>query len=156
MTDTDLNSALREVEDVLNSFQKRGMVELERAVSDVAAFIDSRSIAPLLGMLRDDALYESAMYILIHAAEAFDDETYVTNFLIAVPFLKRNSPQWASIVLMRILNNESTRQIVTRMLRDSPDDVREAAIWLLEGINAEDLSFLAKTTAPLLAARKIT
>lgn len=158
MTDIDLCSALREVVDVLSSFEKCGMVEFERAVCGVAALKDPRSITPLLGMLRDEAPDDSAMYLLIHAAEAFDDETYVANFINCAPFLKRNSPQWASVVMMRVLNNDSTRQIVTRRLRDSPDDVRDAAIWLLEGIDAEDSSFLAKTMAPLLAAKskKIT
>ncbi|WP_137940218.1 Imm30 family immunity protein [Chitinivorax sp. B] len=148
-----IEDALNELERVVCSTCEVSPVDIDKAISKVAIFKQPCSIGRMLLLLRDDALFEEGMFSLIHAAEAFDDETYIHEMLLILPDLRQKAPAWASVVLMRVLNNDNSRACLTRQTRSSPKAIKDSLIWLLEEINKEELSFLAKTVAPLLAAK---
>lgn len=124
---------------------------IDAALVPIAATRDARAIRPLLLMLNDD-VEDDGLWSLVHAAEQFDEATYVESFLRALPDLVVASTRWASILMMRTLNNDDTRAELVRQLRDAPDEVRRTATTLCESINERDVRFLAKTTAVLVAA----
>lgn len=106
----------------------------------------------LLSLLSDGAEHDEGMFSLIHAAESFDDATYVHSFLSVFPGLVLSSPRWASIVLMRILNSEDTRMELIRQLRDSSVETKNAIRDMCERINNVSPQFLSKTVPVTLAA----
>lgn len=147
-----LNDALSELDVLINSSKGALVSEIDKAIFKVANFNNPASIGPLLSSLRDDALYDEGMYSLIHAAEAFDDEVYVEKLLEVLPVLVSKSPAWASVVLIRVVNNDAARTCLTRRVKQASEAVKESLLWLIGGINKEDPSFISKTMAPMLAA----
>lgn len=127
-------------------------VAIDNALVPVSAAQDPRSIEPLLLMLRDDA-NDHGMWSLLHAAEAYDDKTYVTAFVGALPKIASTAPGWSSILMMRVLNSETSRHELVRQLRDAPRASRVTAASVCEDINRADVRFLAKTTVVLVACK---
>lgn len=148
-----LDAALLSLERLVASCPGGEVPALDGAISDVMKFNDPNCIGPLLYLLRDESLYDEGVFSLIHSAESFDDQTYICKFLSMVLALVKMAPAWASVLVMRIINNESARRCLIAELRGASVDVKSAVVWLFEGINNEDPSFVAKTMAPLLAAR---
>jgi hypothetical protein len=126
---------------------------LDQALADVTRFHDPKSIGPILLLLNDNSDHDEGMFSLIHAAEAFDDDMYVGELLAVLPKIRVNSPKWASIVLMRAINNQKTKDVLVRILRDAPIDTKESAAWLCEKINERSPSFLSKTVPVLFATQ---
>lgn len=127
-------------------------VAIDNALVPVSAAQDPRSIEPLLLMLRDDA-NDYGMWSLLHAAEAYDDNTYVTAFVGALPQIVSTASGWSSVLMMRVLNSETARHELARQLRDAPQASRVTAASVCEDINRTDVRFLAKTTVVLVACK---
>ncbi len=125
--------------------------EIDAALMPIASEIDSQAIGPLLLMLNDET-EDDAMWSLVHAAEQFDDVTYVQHFLSVFPALVVGSSRWASILTMRLLNSDASRAELARQARTASAETRKALVLTCEGINGRDARFLAKTTTVLLAA----
>lgn len=126
-------------------------MDVDAALAPLASAHSPSSIKPLLLMLNDES-DDEGMWPLVHAAEAFDDETYVESFLAALPALIVASARWASIMMMRSLNSDPTRLQLTRQLRTAPRDVKQSALLLCDRISRVDARFLAKTAIVLAAA----
>ncbi len=86
----------------------------------------------MLGMLDDTADADEGMFSLIHAAEVFDDSVYVEHMLVVLPSLKNKAPKWASIILMRAINSQTTRDALVKAVRVAGPEVKQAVIWLCE------------------------
>jgi hypothetical protein len=128
------------------------VADFEALLAEVVALRTPESIAPLLGLFRDDAQHDELMFSIIHAIEVYDDHDYVDQILRGSTAFCSHSPRWASIVFMRMLNCEPTRLELVRQLRDAEPDVKAAVKALMEKINARSVQFLPKTTAVLVAA----
>jgi hypothetical protein len=124
----------------------------EGVLAEVIALRTPDSIVPLLGLFRDNAQYDELMFLIIHGIEIFEDKSYVTEILRGASLLCSNSPRWASIIFMRVLNSEPTRLELVRQLRDADPDTKAAIKSLMEKINARSVQFLPKTTAVVVAA----
>ncbi|MDE2430300.1 MAG: hypothetical protein KGM99_16375 [Burkholderiales bacterium] len=127
---------------------------IDDAITLVAQHHDRRSIGPLLSSLDDGAQEDAGMFSLIHAAENFDDDTYVNELLAILPQLVTKAPKWASIVWMRGLNSENTRNIIVKKLREADLNVKQSAAWLCKKINDRSPLFLSKTIPILLAIKQ--
>jgi hypothetical protein len=92
------------------------------------------------------------MFTLIHAAESSDDSTYVHALLSVFCDLVESAPRWASIVVMRVLNNDSARHEMVSQLRGASTETKEAFRLMCERINSVSPQFLSKTTSVSLAA----
>lgn len=109
--------------------------------------------ADFLSLLRDDAEYHEGMFSLIHAAETADDMTYVGAVLPVFSDIAATAPQWASVVLMRILNSPPTQAELIRQLANAPLSARQAIRTACEDIAQGNPEFLAKTLPVTLAAQ---
>ncbi len=148
-----LSTALLVLEQVVATTRGDDVAAIDAAVSEVMEFGSPECIGVLLRLLSDDALYDEGMFSLIHAAESFDDTTYVRSFLEVVPKLVEGAPAWASILIMRVINSESARAVLVADVRQSSVDIKGAVVRLLDSINNEDESFIAKTSSSLEAAK---
>jgi hypothetical protein len=126
---------------------------IDAALATVMKYRDPRCISHLLLLLNDMAPRDEAMFSVIHAAEAFDDDTYARQLVHVLPELTANAPKWASIVLMRVLNNVSARSALVRELMRSSAETKQAATWLCQKINERSALFVEKTLPVLLAAK---
>ncbi len=106
----------------------------------------------LLASLSDKAEYDEGMFSIIHAAESLDDEPYVSALLSIFPALSKSAPRWASIVLMRVMNDEASRLALVRLLRDSHALIKEPVRSMCDRINAASPEFLSKTVPVIVAA----
>lgn len=111
-----------------------------------------RLAGDLLALLSDRAESDEGMFSLIHAAESFDDTRYVQALLSVFLELASSSPRWASIVLMRVMNNASAQHEVVRQLRGSSAEIKGAVRQMCERINEVSPQFLSKTTPVILAS----
>lgn len=127
---------------------------LDAALAKVTAHEDPQSIGPLLLMLNDATDYDEGMFSLVHAAEAFADDVYASAFLGVLADLCAMAPKWASVTLMRILNNEGAKRELIRALRLASPAERQAAKWLCNKVNERDPRFISKTLPVLIATEQ--
>jgi Immunity protein 30 len=152
MTAAALERALLVLSEAAQRTGDGSVQALDSALATVMQYKSPMAIAPLLLMLNDAADYQEGMFSLIHAAEAFDDSTYVRSLLDILPDLCSSAPRWSSIVLMRAMNSDSTNAELVRALRDAVPAVKQSVIWLCTKINERGPKFVSKTLPALVAA----
>lgn len=153
MTDQTFEQAKTEFLAHAKNFANSDATEIDSLIVPLMEHRDPRSITVLLSSLEDAAKDDAGMFSIIHAAESFDDETYIDELIAALPRITAKSPKWASIVVMRTLNTESTKDTLIRKLRDAGPSSKNSAKWLCEKINERSPTFLSKTVPVLLAAK---
>jgi len=153
MTSRTFDQAKTEFVARAKNFANADPFEIDRATAPLMEHEDPRSIGILISSLDDAAIDDAGMFSIIHAAESFDDETYIDELIAALPQITVKSPKWTSIALMRILNSESTRDTLVRKLRYAGTSARDSARWLCEKINERSPNFLSITIPVLLAAK---
>lgn len=77
-----------------------------QALEQVEELRDPGSIEALMTLIDDDADH-LITFGLVHAIERFDDPVYLEHWLAGLPQLRQRSPEWAQILLLRILNSPS-------------------------------------------------
>lgn len=125
---------------------------IDIAVNELVKRGDERLPRDLLSLLSDSAEYDEGMFSLIHAAEIYDDRSYVRALLSVFPGLVTSAPRWASIVLMRMLNCPSTQAEIVRQLRTAPVSAKKAVWVMCDRINLVSPQFLSKTVPVTVAA----
>ena len=145
-----INTSIKKLEDALIA-EDIGVAE--QCISQLVLTYKNKSISPILLLLNDNYVYDELMYSLIHAAESFNDKDYVDGFLQCVCELIEKSPEWASVVIMRTLNSDTTRSELAKQISKKNYSIKSSVEWLLNEINQESPEFLAKTVAVLTACR---
>jgi len=125
--------------------------DVDAVLEPVASACDPRTIAPLLLMLNDET-EDEGLWSLVDAAEQFDDATYISHFLAAFSGVVVASRRWASVIMMRILNSDTSRAELIRQIRMAPTDTQKAAVFICGAINERDVRFSEKTAGVLIAA----
>lgn len=125
---------------------------IDSAISSLLSFKDDRMPHDFLSLLSDHAEYDEGMFSLIHAAESVDNRTYVNALLSAFATLAASSPRWASIILMRALNDDPTRHELVGQLRTASPTIKGPIREICLQINLVSPQFLAKTAPVLIAA----
>ncbi|QBH01540.1 Imm30 family immunity protein [Xanthomonas oryzae] len=108
MLNAELEKSLNVVRGLLES--GAAIKDVDDAIANVSGLNERNSIGPLLLMLNDESDYDEVMFSIIHAAENFSDSDYVYSLLKIIPKMRVSNPRWASIVLMRIINNEAAKK----------------------------------------------
>lgn len=127
---------------------------IDAAVAKILATNDPRIARDLLSCLSDRADHDEGMFSLIHAAESFDDATYVRALLEGFDKLVLSAPRWASIVLMRVLNSTATKAELVIQLHSAPSATKGAIANMCERINGVSPEFLSKTVVVMVAAKE--
>ena len=134
--------------------QGAGARDIDAALEPVASACDPRTIAPLLLMLNDETEDES-LWSLVHAAEQFEDAIYISHFLSAFSGVVVASTRWASIIMMRILNSDTSRAELIRQVRVAPTDTQKSTAFICGAINERDARFSEKTAGVLIASSNV-
>lgn len=108
----------------------------------------------LLLALSDASKNDESMFSIVHAAEDAIDSEYVRDLLLIFERMNRKSPRWASIVLMRALNNASTQNELVKQLESASEKTREALLEVCNRINSVSSTFLVKTQPIIFAASR--
>ena len=126
--------------------------EFEEVLASIAGLSDPDSIVALAEFFDDACEFDELMFSIIQTIEVHDDQTYCRELLKAAPRLCSQSPRWASIIFMRVLNADTARKQLVLQLREAPADTKAAVKDLMERINERGATFLEKTTPVILAA----
>ena len=103
-----LAQRVEELKSVLAEPERSEFAELyDEALGQVDELRDPHSIDALMTLIDDDADH-LITFGLVHTIERFDDPVYLEHWLAGLPQLRRRSPEWAQILLLRILNSPST------------------------------------------------
>ena len=145
---SDLIARLRGIDPIMPENARA----FESLLADVCSLQTPDAIIPMLGLFNDQARFGEVMFSIIHCMELFPDEIYVEQILRGAVDFCRQSPRWASIVFMRILNSESTRSELGRQLRSSPACVKASVKTLMDKINERSEQFVSKTMGIIKAA----
>lgn len=122
----------------------------EGALQDIAKLgaLSIEELAQLLGCLSEQAEYDEFMWSLLHAAEAQPHATYVPAALLAVPALLRaNEHEWASTVLLRLVNDARSR---TELVASFRGGEHREAVELVKEMAADARQRLAENARELL------
>lgn len=167
---TGADVGIRPLADIGRSRQIALMVEndlsnLRRIVADggTASEIDD-ALVPLGGssdpsiisstlMLLNESGDQDGMWSILHTAESFDLQSYITGLLIALPALAETCPHWAEVLIIRLLNSREDAAELAAQLRTAPARAKEAAAQICEHLSS-DPRFHAKA-APVLAATMV-
>lgn len=125
--------------------------DFEAALSEVNELSDRESIVPLMLLMDDATEYDEAMYSIVHSVETYPIDEYLNSFVLALPRLCRDTPRWASIILMRILNSQPATQELKSVLPTCKDVEKSSLTWLLDRIEEVSEGFVPSTT-PLRSA----
>lgn len=112
--------------------EEASVAAIDAALFSLSSYHSPQSIEVVLGLLDDEFGADEGMFSLIHAAEAFDDSAYVEHMLVVLPNLKNKAPKWASIIMMRAINNQATRDVLIKAVRVAAPEVKQAVMWLCE------------------------
>jgi hypothetical protein len=128
--------------------------DFEKNVREIGNLRNPSSILSLTRFMKDnsdDLDIEDLMWSIIHTIEIFDVDVYIEKILETSPYVCKNSPRWASIIFMRILNSDKYKTELIHQIRQASPIVKENIKELMEKINQVNLTFLAKTTPILIA-----
>jgi hypothetical protein len=121
-------------------------------VAEIISQGDKSQIGELLNLLSDESRHDASMFTLIHAAETLDDEVYIACLLRNFSAIANRAPKWAGVLLMRVLNNEHTRQILVRSLPTFPAFTKRAIASSCKQIQRQRPQFQTKIEAVLTAS----
>ena len=153
MTSRSFEEKMIEFREASAKFRSGGAKAVDAALAPLMQQPDTRLIGPLLLTLDDSATDDAGMFSLIHAAEQFEDKLYVDKLFHVLPQLYATAPKWTSIVFMRCLNNDETRNYLVRAIRLASLEVKQIVTRLCKQINARSPTFLSRTVPLLIAAK---
>jgi len=89
------------------------------------------------------------MFSIINVIERFDDNTYVHSILNEIVSFYNQSPRWARILHMRILNSPATLAAYANLLGTLSTSQRRVVSEILEDIRSRNRRFIASCDALL-------
>lgn len=152
MTVSALEQKIKNLVEIVQRDNFGDVQAIDTSLAEVMAFNDPLSIRPLMRLFDDCAEYDEAIFSIIHSIESFNDDIYISELLKELPYVLNKSPKWASILFMRILNNDSTRDCLTKKLYFATPETKTAVLTLIDKINEKSSKFLEKTVTVIAAA----
>ena len=136
------------------SSQPADMVKIvDEGVYELSQVGEPSAAKFLLPLLDDGCPHHECMFSIIHAAEVAPLDAYIADSLAVYPSIAASNPEWASIILLRVLNSDPAREIMVPALRESDKPTKDAVIYIATKINERSPEFMGKTMGVLLAAR---
>lgn len=146
-----LQKLIKELKAVDHTRGPSYVADFESILARIVELNDPSSIDQLVLFFEDNQQYDEVIFSIVHSIEVFEDQLYVARLLSVASVFCSNSPRWASIVFMRILNSEPTKRELIRQLPSAAEDAKTAIRQLMEKINSRRAEFIAKTTPVIIA-----
>ncbi|HTF44223.1 MAG TPA: Imm30 family immunity protein [Terriglobales bacterium] len=105
------------------------------------------ALSPLFSLFDDAAKSHTRMFTIIHAAETFDDQTYVAALLSETAALADSAPRWLKVLYMRVLNSDSARAELLAQSGRAGSGIRDVLASALDSVVADRPEFGARVAA---------
>lgn len=128
------------------------VVAFDEALAAVASQPEREveNFLPELFTVFDDACQQhEVMWGLVHFVEDFDLETMIRAYAQAMPTLFQQAPEWAEILMHGVLNSDTDRAALKRLLPTLSSTDQLALRQVLDVIRKQDDEEAAKVTAVL-------
>ncbi|WP_081408302.1 Imm30 family immunity protein [Acinetobacter sp. BMW17] len=142
------------LEQVLNSLSKEIQInhfnnveKIDTKLAEIMAFNDCSVIRPLVRLIEDNAQYDEAVFSIIHSIESFKNDAYIVEIINEFTYMVKKAPNWATILLIRILNSKTARECMIDKVSLTTPAIKDSILFLLQRINAEKPNFFEKTAA---------
>ena len=112
-------------------------IAFDNALGQLPESISQDDLRSLLLVFDDNCEHIEVMWGLIHAVEVYDDQSLVVAYLETVQSMVQNADSWALLIMGRLLNNESCRNILAEQLSIAEEPAKTVAISILDRILAE-------------------
>ena len=103
----------------------------------------------------DDTEDYEVMFGLVHIIEAYDKKTSVetatTEFVKAIPSLLKRGEEWLEVLLIRILNDDTSRIVFAQVIGDADKTTRSTTLNKLKKIAKEDPEEFGDKVADLIS-----
>lgn len=119
-------------ENFINNFEKK--------LIEISALHSPLIICKLLPFFKDDTDYDEAMFSIIHIIESFEDKIYVKELIKGLNDFYINSPRWASIIHIRIINSTQTLNTYINEIKKSSTENKKVFSILLNSISGKNKS----------------
>jgi hypothetical protein len=96
---------------------------IDRILDELRNEQDVPTLTSLFTLYNDHYELEQIMDSITHTIETLNDRDYVKGYLDHAEHLYRSSPQWAALLLIRIVNNPSTYSNLLKSIQDRPSAV---------------------------------
>ncbi|OTG97672.1 Imm30 family immunity protein [Acinetobacter sp. ANC 4973] len=143
-----------ELEQVINSLSKEIQInhfnnveKIDAKLAEIMAFNDCSVISPLVRLIEDNAQYDEAVFSIIHSIESFKNDVYIIEIINEFPYMVKKAPNWATILLIRILNSKTARECMIDKVSLTTPAIKNSILFLLQRINAEKPNFFEKTAS---------
>lgn len=144
------------LEQVINGLSKEIQINhfnnvenIDTKLAEIMAFNDYSVIRPLARLLEDNAEYDEAIFSIIHCIESFEDNIYLNEIINELPYLVDKSPNWATVLLIRIINSNTARECLTKKVFLTTPAIKSSILFLLKRIN-EEVPTLSEKIIPLM------
>ncbi|WP_332606284.1 Imm30 family immunity protein [Acinetobacter sp. ESBL14] len=138
-----INSLSKEIQ--INHFDN--IEKIDAKLAEIMAFNDCSVIRPLVRLIEDNAQYDEAVFSIIHSIESFKDDIYIVEIINEFPYMVNKAPNWATILLIRILNSKTARECLIDKVSLTTPAIKNSILFLLQRINAEKPNFFEKTAS---------
>jgi len=133
-----LEKQLRVVKDLWIHRHPRFIDDFEAALGEVANIGDPGCIGKLLELFEDDPSLDPPLFLIIHLVESFPDNVYLSELVKSGALLLRQSPHWAGILFLRVINSPTAKEELIRASANWNDSVAESVASILEVIEQDN------------------
>ncbi|RZK34940.1 MAG: hypothetical protein EOO61_12765 [Hymenobacter sp.] len=138
----NIESATRQLRDNRLMKDNEQIRLFEEALEEIGAEENVAHIAALCQGYDDNTEHQEVMFGLVHTIEGYDrlssSEEAISNFIEAAPAMLPQAADWLRTMLVRILNDASSRLTFSQLLATSNPVAKEAIRTALQNISAED------------------
>lgn len=142
------------LEQVINSLSKEIQInhfnnveKIDAKLAEIMAFNDFSVIRPLVRLIEDNAQYDEAVFSIIHSIESFKNDVYIMELINEFPYMVNKAPNWATILLIRIINSKTARECLIDKVSLTTPAIKTSILFLLQRIDAEKPNFFEKTAS---------
>jgi len=125
-----INNGIMETDDEFELF--------EDAIANLADLVTIDDIPMLCKCLNDSTNEDEVMFGLIHLIEKFEDDRSIELIVQGVLEIIENTRGWSKILIKRILNNDSARNVCGFVFEQLDTSSREIMIGVLEEIKCDN------------------
>lgn len=133
-----MKNLILELEHIIKFYDEKMLDEFENTLYEIHNLNDQNVISKLLLLLNDDFEFDELMFSIIHTIEVFEDKIYIKEIFKTLPDFIYKSPRWASIVFMRILNAETSKDEFKNHFKDLNKIKKDSVSNLFLNISKED------------------
>ena len=130
----------QDLREIISSYDELFLEKFEETLYDLSQLNNHRIISKLIPLLKDDFEYDELMFSVIHTVEVFEDDIYINELFMTLPNFIYQSPRWASIIFMRILNNENSFKVFktyfSKLNKEKKDSI-QALFYSMSKIDEE-------------------